>query len=394
MWLAVLAIIAISGLYGGYVVITEGLIVTGMNNMVVWGLWIAADLSFVALSAGAFTLSAIIYVFRMEKFRDIGRLAVFIGLIGNTLTMLTLVLDIGRPERFWFPILYWNQTSVLLEVFWCITMYTAVLTGEFIPTAAESPRIRRIPLVVPLAKVLHSAMPALAVAGAVFSLLHQSSLGALYGVVAGRPAWYGVDMPFLFLTSAMAAGPSLTIFASAITSRLTRREIVQPSHLASLAKIVGGILTIYLLLKLWNTLSGGMSSSPSKNSLFQLLAGTSYAWSVWGLEIALGATVPAAIFLVPMLRRSTKALFIASGLVVMGVIANRWNVTIAGQIAYDFTPISYAKGAPLPPFSSFLGTYIPAWPEWITVAGAVAFGLLVYSIGVKYLPVLPSKSKD
>lgn len=49
VWTGLLLALALFGLYGAYVVITQGLIVTGMNNMVVWGLWIAADLSFISL---------------------------------------------------------------------------------------------------------------------------------------------------------------------------------------------------------------------------------------------------------------------------------------------------------------------------------------------------------
>jgi Ni/Fe-hydrogenase subunit HybB-like protein len=36
---------------------------------------------------------------------------------------------------------------------------------------------------------------------------------------------------------------------------------------------------------------------------------------------------------------------------------------------------------------------MPTWPEWASVLGAVALGLLVFTIGVKYFKILPSSER-
>jgi Ni/Fe-hydrogenase subunit HybB-like protein len=89
-----------------------------MSDPVPWGLWITIDLSAIALGAGAFTLSAVVYLFRLKRFQPLVRLAVFIGFIGYTTALLTLIMDIGRPDRFWHPWVYWNIHSVLWEITW------------------------------------------------------------------------------------------------------------------------------------------------------------------------------------------------------------------------------------------------------------------------------------
>ena len=66
-----------------------------------WGRrWITIDTSSIALSAGAFSLSAAVYLFGLKRFQPIARTATFVGLIGYTMAMLALILDIGRPDRF------------------------------------------------------------------------------------------------------------------------------------------------------------------------------------------------------------------------------------------------------------------------------------------------------
>ncbi len=72
------------GLTAAILVFWNGLVVTNMNDTVPWGLWITIDLSSIALGAGAFTLSAIVYIFGIKRFQPIVRLAVFVGFIGYT----------------------------------------------------------------------------------------------------------------------------------------------------------------------------------------------------------------------------------------------------------------------------------------------------------------------
>ena len=63
-----------------------------------WGLWIALDMSSIALSAGAFLLCAAVYLLGLKQFQPVARTATFVGLIGYSMAMLCLVLDIGRKS--------------------------------------------------------------------------------------------------------------------------------------------------------------------------------------------------------------------------------------------------------------------------------------------------------
>ncbi|HSB65549.1 MAG TPA: NrfD/PsrC family molybdoenzyme membrane anchor subunit, partial [Anaerolineales bacterium] len=132
-WMAFLGLCLLVGLVAAIQVFIRGLVITNMSDLVPWGLWITVDLSSIALGAGAFTLSAIVYIFGIKRFQPIVRLAVFIGFIGYTSALLTLVMDIGRPDRFWHPWVYWNVHSVLWEITWCITIYLTIMLIEFAP---------------------------------------------------------------------------------------------------------------------------------------------------------------------------------------------------------------------------------------------------------------------
>jgi Ni/Fe-hydrogenase subunit HybB-like protein len=126
------------GAVSGVSVLLNGLSVTNLTNQVPWGLWITIDLSAIALGAGAFSLSTLAYIFRVKRFHAIARMAVFVGLVGYTSAMLALLMDIGRPDRFYHPLIYWNIHSVLWEITLCVVLYSTVLIVEFAPALLES----------------------------------------------------------------------------------------------------------------------------------------------------------------------------------------------------------------------------------------------------------------
>ena len=239
VWIALLAILLTIGLVSAGQVFWDGLIITNMSDTIPWGLWITIDLASIALGAGAFTLSAIVYIFGLKKFQSIIRLAVFVGFIGYSSVLLTLIMDIGRPDRFWHPWVYWNVHSVLWEITWCITIYLTIMIIEFAPVLTELKIFDRWPWVRKVAHVLHKATPALAILGLGISLLHQSSLGATYGIVKSRPIWFKPSMPIMFILSAIAVGPSLTMGVAHVIEWITGKRTIAHDVLRAVARSRG-----------------------------------------------------------------------------------------------------------------------------------------------------------
>jgi Ni/Fe-hydrogenase subunit HybB-like protein len=213
-WLAFLSLFLVMGLGAGLLVFWKGLSVTHLSDLVPWGLWITIDLSSIAMAGGAFFLCAGVYLLGLKKYQPVARTATFIGLAGYTMAMLSLMLDIGRPDRFWHALIYWNKHSLLWEVTMCVMLYLAVLVLEVLPTLSTFDWLRqRHPKIANKLEHMHHYAPYLAIAGLCLSMLHQSSLGAVYGVLKARPFWYRPDISVLFIISAVAGGMSLTVFA-------------------------------------------------------------------------------------------------------------------------------------------------------------------------------------
>ena len=382
IWLGFLAILLLIGVYSTITVFINGLYITNMSDSVPWGLWITVDLSSIALGAGAFTLSAIVYIFGIKNLQSIIRLAVLVGFAGYTSALLMLVVDIGRPDRFWHPWVYWNVHSVLWEVTMCITIYLLILVTEFAPVMVETKFFERWPSIRKFAHFLHKFTPFLAVLGLVISLLHQSSLGAAYGVLKSRPIWFKPSMPIMFVLSAIAAGPAVTVAVAYVIEWITGKRTVPHDVLRLIARFSGVGLLAYGYIKFWDMADVTYyGRTPGVSSAFSLLQQqTPYNFSFWVGEVILGILAPALLFLVPRFNKNPAAAVVGALSAMLGIIIHRWNVTVGGL----YVPISYSPGTV---FELPTGTYFPAPVEWGVAILVVGYALTVLTLGARFLPL-------
>lgn len=89
------------------------------------------------------------------------------------------------------------------------------------------------------------------------------------------------------------------------------------------------------------------------------------------IEIVLGVALPMVLLASSRFRESPKRLAIAQGMVVLGFIFQRLNVSV--------TAVEAATGR----------TYLPSVMEFMVSAGLVALGMTVFLLACRYLPVFP-----
>jgi len=380
-WLLTLGVFLGLGLTAALMVLWRGLSLTNLTDLVPWGLWITIDLTSIALAGGAFSLCAGVYLLGLKRYAPVARTATFIGLAGYTMALLALFLDIGRPDRFWHALVYWNRHSLLWEVTLCVCLYLTVLLLETAPIVAEWDWLkRRWPVLAQRLAAVHHLAPILAVIGLCLSMLHQSSLGAVYGVLKARPFWFRPDLAALFLLSAVAGGMSLTVLASMLAARLTPRAQVQDELLERVSSFIGWMLALYLYLRFWDALSMTYTYAPGRSEGLSLLTGGTLSFNFWVGEMLLGTLVPLILLLNPKTRKIPLWRMMALALVVGGVAAYRWDTNLSGLLIL----VSYQPGAP----QALYTMYRPSLVEWMAGLGIAAYGLLLFSLGVRYLKVV------
>jgi Ni/Fe-hydrogenase subunit HybB-like protein len=380
-WISILGLFLAQGLIAGVLVLWKGLSLTNLTDLVPWGLWIAIDLSSIALAGGAFFLCAGVYLVGLKEYQPVARTATFVGLSGYTMAMLALMLDIGRPDRFWHSIVYWNKHSLLWEVTMCVCLYLTVLLLEVIPIVASFEWLRtRYPKLAAAMEHVHHFAPYLAILGLCLSMLHQSSLGAMYGVLKAHPYWFRPDIAVLFIFSAIAGGMSLTVFVSMLSARLTKRANVKDQLLERVAYFIGWMMVGYLYFRFWDALSMTYTYQAGRTEGLHVLTGGVLSFNFWFGEMLLGAVVPIILLLNKKTRLNPYTRMLAMALIVGGVVAFRWDTNLVGQLVL----VSYLPGEMIVSYTS----YHPSIIEWMVGLGIIAYGFTLMSLGVRYLHVV------
>jgi Ni/Fe-hydrogenase subunit HybB-like protein len=380
-WILLLLVLISAGLVAGTIVLLNGLSVTNLTDLVPWGLWISIDLSSIALSAGAFLLSAAIYLLGIKKLEPVGRTAVYVGLIGYSMACLCLLMDIGRPDRFWHGFVYWNVHSPLWEVTMCVGLYFTVLALEVMPIIGQSELIQaRWPGLGNRMKSIHKLAPILAIAGLSLSIMHQSSLGATYGVLKARPFWYKPSLAVLFMASAIIGGLALTVLISKIAGHVSKKAIVRDDLLDNVSKFIGWALVVYLYMRFWDFMGAEYTYLPGRTEAFHMLINGPLSVNFWGGEIIFGILVPMVILLSSRLRKDERLHMLALVLVIGGLVAFRWNTNMVGQFV---VLADLAKGT-----TASYTSYMPSLIEILVGAGIIAYGALAVTLGIRYLHVV------
>ncbi|MBI4246151.1 MAG: polysulfide reductase NrfD [Candidatus Rokubacteria bacterium] len=136
----------------------------------------------------------------------------------------------------------------------------------------------------------------------------------------------------------------------------------------------GGLLAtpivVFTAVRLWEETSAGLGSIVTG-----VLGSAVPPWLVYAV-VWLAALSP----LLLLLDQRTPAdirIGVVAGLVVLGVLAERWNIVITPLIGHAHLPSAY-----LPPF------YAPTAPEMVVTAGVYALGALLFVLAARFLPLV------
>ena len=344
---------------------TKGLAsTTNLSQDFPWGIWIGFDvITGVAFAGGAYVVTFMVYVLRLEKYHPIVRMTVLNGFLAYVFYAGALLFDLGRPWNVINPIIgnSFGVSSVMFLVAWHFMLYMITEFIEFSPAIAEWLGWKRV------RRFLGSLTLGAVILGITLSTLHQSGLGALFLMAKNKihPLWYTEFIPILFFVSSIFAGLSMVIFEGSISRRVFRSQISQSHHAAhddiviGLARVCAGTMYVYFFLKLLVFVHG------------QQWTYINTPMGYWFLVEIIGfVLIPVRLFTRAVQFGNLSLIRIASVLTLIGIILNRLNVSI---IAYKW----YAPQH-----------YIPSWMEIEITIMVVIAEILVLRWVVNRLPIL------
>ncbi len=386
-WILIVLAVVGWGLLSMFLCWYKALNQTNMNDYFGFALWITVDLSIIALGGGAFFTALLRYILGIDKLKNIIGLATIVGWFCYAAALLVLGLDVGQPLRGWHIFWYANVHSMLTEVAFCITTYFIVLCIEVIPSILENVQLAKNRFIHLFSHNMHEYMYIFAAVGVFLSFFHQGSLGGMYGVLYSRPfAWRTgfFIWPwtfFIFILSAIASGPALTILVTWTLQKVTGRRLVSKDVLTLLGKITGFLLCFYLIVKFADTWYWATHVLPEKGMTFwACYQGWFGPYGLWLLiaELGIFGVLPAIILVTPRFRENEWLLAFGCLFDCIGIIINRFVFTVQNLAIPTFG------------FDRWV-TYAPSWQEWGSTIGVIFVGVLIVSLAYRYLPLFPQE---
>jgi len=361
-----------------------GLGYTDMNNVFAWGAWIIGDLGLVALGGGAFFTGFFLYIFRVEKLEPIINSTVLIGFMCYLFTFVFLLFDLGQPLRCWFGFAYPNwgsglmPTSMLTEVFFCLSLYFCILLVELVPVVLKHNFLDKYPVIHAIGHYMHKLMWIMAAAGTFLSFFHQGSLGGgMWDVLYGKASWYRPhhQLFFLAIVAATAGGTSFMTLVPYIAGKIMKKVLIPMETFQTLAKISGAMFIFYFLFRSYDVYSMTASYVPMADRNYIDLWGGYYGIWMLVLEFIL-CLAPLVLLNIKKFREQEKFMVIGISGGVLAIITSKLSVLLHGFSAPNF------------PWKGF-AAYNPSFQEWIITLGSFATMILIYMIFAKYFPLFP-----
>jgi predicted membrane protein len=374
----------------GYVYPNEG------NVQPLWSVPIVVYPYITGLVAGAFIMASLVRVFNVKVLEPVYRLSLLTALAFLLCAPLPLLFHLGHPERSFqvmmtphlsspmamFGFVYaWYLMAVLLLELWFD--YRA----DFVAWSRTERGLRGV-LYRLFTVGVHDVSPAalqldarmgkiISIVGIPSAFLLHGYVGFIFGSIKANPWWGNVLMPIIFIFSAIVSGMALCVFMY-MTLSWARRVPADIHCLDAMKSFLFYALLADAALEGLDWLHRLYSADESIQILKSLAFGKLFN-SLLIVQACLGTVIPLVLLgIIQLVRKEIPALirqriyFATSLLILLGVLAMRWNVVIGGQL--------FSKS--LRGFTAYKFDFA-GQEGWLVSAGLILLPFIVLGVFVK-----------
>ena len=281
MALSVLGLLV--GSWGVFEIMVYGKNVTALGSYVTWGLWVAVYLFFLGLTAGAFLITILTYVFRVKIFAPVGPLSAFTVFVALTCEVITISFDLGHMFRTYRFVLTPSFTSMIT---WMVVFTNAMLViyvlecyfllREYLVLWSKEPNRpgQSIYRFLTFGKkdyseadrtADHRRVHTISLISLPVGLIFYGVNGAIFAILLNRPLWNGALTPLIFIVTALLSGGALITF-------LTYVFRIDDKLVHYLGHVIRFLLAVFLLLEGFQFFVGYMTGVVAEITSLNIIA--------------------------------------------------------------------------------------------------------------------------
>ena len=398
IWTWTLVIISVLGIIAYIDQVIKGQVVTNMNDYALWGIYISNFVFFVATSFVGTVTVAVLRLTKNAWRTPIVRIAEIISLACIIMAGITIMIDMGRPDRLLYLFIHGRmQSPIIWDVIIIPTYIVISLLLLYFPL---------LPDLAILKKHFNKTKPKLSKwygklsfnwTGSIAQKAIQSKsiqIIAILTIPAGfmlqtidawlfstlfRVGWDSTNMGAYFISGASVAGIGALVTVVYVIQRAYKLEdYITDYHYDKLGKLLALTCLIYLYFNVNEYLLPQLTSKKEEITHTNVLFTGEYAPLFWLVTIG-GLIIPILLLLFKKGRKPLP-MFIIGIMVVVGSWWKRYLI-VTPTLLHPFLPI---QGVP-----ESWRHYFPSMHEWVITIGTLAMALLIITVLVRYLPVIP-----
>lgn len=403
LWIGLLLLIILIGMYAYYRQVRYGLIVTAMRDYTSWGIYISNFVFFVAISLVGSLFSSILKLNKNDWSKPLIRVSEIIAVAAIICAVVIIIIDMGRPDRFFYVIKYLRIQSPII---WDVIIISTYLVISFLllyisilpDIALCRDRLTELPnwkkklyritainwtnqprQVENLQKV--SKILAIAVLPVAFAI---HTVTSWLFATTWRPGWDSTNLGPYFVSGAFMAGAAVIIFAMYIIRKQLKLNVyITEMHFDKMGRLLVLLSLVYLYFNINEYLGPAFKMVGVEGEHITELFTGKYAPMYWFVQ--LGGLILPIILLVFNRMRKPLPIFIISMFVILGAWFKRFLIVIP-SLQHPYLPIQGVD-------ESYLH-YNPTWEEWAITLASFASLLLIITVLIKLFPVIPVQEKE
>ncbi len=320
-----------------------------------WGFLIVLYPYITGLVAGAFIMASLVRVFRVKALEPIYRLSLLTALAFLLCATLPLLFHLGHPERSYqimitphltspmaiFGFVYaWYLMAVLLLELWFD--YRADLVEWSKTTPGFKGIIYRMFTVgvtdtsEQAVALDHKMSWIISIVGIPSAFLLHGYVGFIFGSIKANPWWGNVLMPIIFILSAMVSGIALCVFNYMVLTWVRRRSL-DMRCLDMMGMFLFYALVIDFAVEALDWIHRTYSAEEGFH-VMEYMARERLFYTLSIGQVLMGTVIPLLLLgTLQLLRKRVPEIarkrmyFVSAALILIGVLAMRWNVVMGGQ---------------------------------------------------------------
>lgn len=397
IWVTFLVVIILFALYAYYQQLSKGLGITNMRDYALWGVYISNFVFFVAISLVGSLVTAILRLSGVTWSTPLTRISEVIAVAAIIMAGLTIIIDMGRPDRIYNIFLHGRlQSPIIWDVLVITTYLTISLLLLFYPLLPDFAILKKYFADQPKLSKWYGKLSLNWTGNKEQKSIYSKSIHTLsvmiipvaFGIhtvtawlfaTTYRPGWDSSNFGPYFVAGAFVAGAGAVVVIMYVLRKVYHLEdYITEMHFDKMGQLLVLLCLVYLYFNVNEYLVPAYKTTNEEAAHLNDLFFGSYALLFWSAIIG-GLIVPILVLLFPKGRKPLP-LFLMGILVVIGAWWKRF-IIVTPTLLHPFLPI---QGVP-----KSWHSYFPTALEWTITFGTLASALLIMTILFRYLPIIP-----